>query len=88
MIGGDFRFVRNPMYVGVVTTILGQALLYLDPALLIYGLGAWVVMATFVRYYEEPVLRQRYGSQYDDYRKAVPAWIPRVRPWRRTAPPA
>jgi protein-S-isoprenylcysteine O-methyltransferase Ste14 len=84
VIGGDFRFVRNPMYVGVVAIILGQALLFLNLALLAYGLGAWAVMAAFVRGYEEPVLRQRYASQYDEYCEAVPAWIPRVRPWRRT----
>ncbi|MEV8374109.1 isoprenylcysteine carboxylmethyltransferase family protein [Kribbella sp. NPDC056861] len=84
VVGGDFRFVRNPMYVGVVSAVLGQALLFLDPRLLAYGVGAWLVMASFVRWYEEPLLRQRYASQYDEYREAVPAWIPRVRPWRRT----
>jgi protein-S-isoprenylcysteine O-methyltransferase Ste14 len=84
VIGGDYRFVRNPMYVGVVTAILGQALLFLDLALLVYAIGIWAMMAAFVRWYEEPVLRERYASQYDEYRKAVPAWIPRVRPWRRT----
>jgi protein-S-isoprenylcysteine O-methyltransferase Ste14 len=83
VIGGDFRYVRNPMYVGVVTIILGQALLFLNPALLAYAAAAWVVMATFVRSYEEPVLRQRYAAQYEEYRNAVPAWIPRMRPWRR-----
>ncbi|MEV6410821.1 isoprenylcysteine carboxylmethyltransferase family protein [Kribbella sp. NPDC051718] len=84
VIGGDFRFVRNPMYVGVVTAVLGQALLFLDPALLVYAALAWATMASFVRWYEEPVLQERYASQYDEYRKAVPAWIPRVRPWRPT----
>lgn len=42
------------------------------------GVIAWVAMASFVRWYEEPVLRARYGQQYEDYRHAVPAWIPRV----------
>ncbi|MFI5711296.1 methyltransferase family protein [Kribbella sp. NPDC051620] len=88
VIGGDFRFVRNPMYVGVVAIILGQALLFLDLALLGYAIAAWATMASFVRWYEEPVLRERYGPQYDEYCKAVPAWIPRVRPWRRTDRPA
>jgi protein-S-isoprenylcysteine O-methyltransferase Ste14 len=83
VIGGDFRYVRNPMYVGVVAIILGQALLFLNLPLLAYAAVAWVVMATFVRSYEEPVLRQRYAAQYEEYRKAVPAWIPRMRPRRR-----
>ncbi|MEU4391845.1 isoprenylcysteine carboxylmethyltransferase family protein [Kribbella sp. NPDC023855] len=79
VIGGDYRFVRNPMYVGVVATVLGQALLFLDAWLLGYAVVAWAVMASFVRWYEEPVLRRRYGSQYNEYCKSVPAWIPKVR---------
>jgi protein-S-isoprenylcysteine O-methyltransferase Ste14 len=79
VVGGDYRFVRNPMYVGVVTAILGQALLFLDPWVLGYGVLAWAVMASFVRFYEEPVLREQYGEQYEDYRRTVPAWVPRIR---------
>jgi protein-S-isoprenylcysteine O-methyltransferase Ste14 len=79
VVGGDYRFVRNPMYVGVVTAILGQALLFLDGWVLAYGVVAWAVMAAFVRWYEEPVLRERYGAQYDEYCRRVPAWIPRFR---------
>jgi len=79
VVGGDYRFVRNPMYVGVVAAILGQALVFLDLRVLLYGVLAWAVMASFVRWYEEPVLRQRYGTQYEDYCKSVPAWLPRLR---------
>ncbi|TDW17479.1 methyltransferase family protein [Kribbella kalugense] len=79
VVGGDYRFVRNPMYVGVVTAILGQALVFLDAAVLAYGVLAWAVMASFVRFYEEPVLRERYGRQYEEYCRAVPAWVPRAR---------
>jgi protein-S-isoprenylcysteine O-methyltransferase Ste14 len=77
VIGGDYRFVRNPMYVGVVAAVLGQALLFLDVWLLIYAVVSWAVMASFVRWYEEPVLRRRYGRQYEEYCRAVPAWLPR-----------
>jgi len=79
VIGGDYRFVRNPMYVAVVTIVLGQALLFLDVWLLLYGVLAWAVMAAFVRWYEEPALLRRYGAQYEDYRRTVPAWLPRLR---------
>lgn len=79
VVGGDYRFVRNPMYVGVVTAILGQALVFLDPWVLAYGVLAWAVMASFVRFYEEPVLRERYGRQYEDYCRSVPAWLPTFR---------
>jgi protein-S-isoprenylcysteine O-methyltransferase Ste14 len=77
VVGGDYRFVRNPMYVGVVAAILCQALLFLDWRVLVYGAIAWAVMASFVRWYEEPVLRARYGKQYEEYCHAVPAWIPK-----------
>ncbi|TDD30750.1 isoprenylcysteine carboxylmethyltransferase family protein [Kribbella turkmenica] len=79
VIGGDYRFVRNPMYVGVVTAILGQALTFLDLVVLGYGVVAWAVMASFVRWYEEPLLLRRYGARYEDYRRTVPAWVPRLR---------
>lgn len=78
VVGGDYRFVRNPMYVGVVAAIGGQALVFLDWRVFGYGVIAWAVMASFVRWYEEPVLRERYGRQYDEYCRAVPAWIPTV----------
>jgi protein-S-isoprenylcysteine O-methyltransferase Ste14 len=79
VVGGDYRFVRNPMYVGVVAAIFGQALTFLDAWILLYGVLAWSVMASFVHWYEEPVLRERYGRRYDDYCRRVPAWLPHLR---------
>jgi len=81
VIGGMFRFVRNPMYVAVVTILLGQCVLFGSTTLLIYTLLVWAAMATFVRWYEEPVLATRYGQQYEDYRENVKAWWPRLTPW-------
>jgi protein-S-isoprenylcysteine O-methyltransferase Ste14 len=80
VVGGDYRYVRNPMYVAVVATILGQALLFLGLWLLVYAVIAWAVMAAFVHWYEEPLLRARYGEDYEEYRRTVPAWRPRLRP--------
>ncbi|MFI6319643.1 methyltransferase family protein [Nonomuraea sp. NPDC050556] len=77
VVGGLYRWVRNPMYVAVVAVILGQALLFGQLGLLWWGLVAWAVMAGFVKVYEEPVLLRRYGQAYEDYRRAVPAWLPR-----------
>jgi protein-S-isoprenylcysteine O-methyltransferase Ste14 len=81
VVGGVYRYVRNPMYVAVVGTIVGQALWFGRPGLLAYGAVAWAAMAAFVRVHEEPALARRYGAQYDEYRRAVPAWWPR--PQRR-----
>ena len=82
VVGGDYRFVRNPMYLAVVTAVLGQAMIFASLALLIYALTVWAIMAAFVRWYEEPRLLERYGDQYQRYRQAVRAWVPRLRPWQ------
>jgi protein-S-isoprenylcysteine O-methyltransferase Ste14 len=76
VIGGAYRYVRNPMYVAVVSTILGQALLLWRPGLLAYAALVWAAFAAFVRWYEEPTLLRRYGDEYTAYQSTVPAWIP------------
>jgi protein-S-isoprenylcysteine O-methyltransferase Ste14 len=77
VVGGPYRYVRNPMYLAVVATIVGQALALGQPVLLIYAAGAGVIMVAFVRWYEEPTLRRQFGADYDAYRAAVPGWWPR-----------
>ena len=81
VVGGLYRHVRNPMYLAVGATIVGQALVLGRPLLLLYAAAFGLVVATFVWSYEEPTLSARYGEQYAAYRRAVPAWWPRLRPW-------
>ncbi len=81
VVGGFYRYVRNPMYLAVVATIVGQALALGQPGLLLYGAAAGAAMGAFVRWYEEPTLRRQFGAGYDAYRRAVPGWWPRLRPW-------
>lgn len=81
VVGGLYRYVRNPMYLAVVAAITGQALALGQPVLLGYAAVVWVVVASFVRWYEEPTLARQFGAQYEAYRRAVPAWWPRTRPW-------
>src|SRR5688500_2364572 len=81
VVQGFYRNVRNPMYVAVVSLILGQALFFGDARLLVYALVVWLVFHLFVVLYEEPTLRRRYGSQYERYCAAVGRWIPRFKPW-------
>jgi len=83
--GGAYRFVRNPMYVAVVSLILGQALLLGRAGLLVYGAAAWLTMHLFVVFYEEPRLLGDYGQDYETFRRHVPRWLPRLRPWRPAA---
>jgi protein-S-isoprenylcysteine O-methyltransferase Ste14 len=81
VVSGLYRFVRNPMYVGVVAAILGQALLLGRPVLLGYAALIWLAFSAFVAFYEEPTLRRQFGAEYDDYRAHVGRWWPRLTPW-------
>jgi protein-S-isoprenylcysteine O-methyltransferase Ste14 len=80
VVKGLYRYVRNPMYVAVVSTILGQALIFGSFGLLVYGGFVWLVLHLFVLYYEEPTLKANFGSEYKSYRAEVPCWIPRLTP--------
>ena len=81
VVGGLYRYVRNPMYIAVATTIVGQALLFGQPVLLLYGAAFLLVVASFVRWYEEPTLETQFGAEYEAYRYAVPARLHRLNPW-------
>jgi protein-S-isoprenylcysteine O-methyltransferase Ste14 len=83
VVTGFNRYVRNPIHLGAVTVFVGEALLLWQVSLLVYALAVWVGAAAFVRWYEEPVLARRFGADYQDYRRAVPAWVPRRHPWDR-----
>lgn len=86
VVGGLYRHVRNPMYLAMEAMILGQALLLGQRRLLGWAAIAAVPPATFVRLYEEPKLAASFGTEYEQYRRNVPRWLPRVRPWRPTSP--
>jgi protein-S-isoprenylcysteine O-methyltransferase Ste14 len=81
VVGGAYRYVRNPMYLAVSALIVGQALLLGQPVLLLYAAAFGAAVLAFVRGYEEPALARRFGAQYEAYRRAVPAWLPRRTPW-------
>jgi protein-S-isoprenylcysteine O-methyltransferase Ste14 len=82
VMSGLYRYVRNPIYVAVVAIILGQAMLFGDGRLIIYGALMWLFFHLFVVTYEEPTLEQTFGEEYEAFRAAVPRWIPRLTPWR------
>ena len=88
VVGGLYRYVRNPMYLAVVATILGQAMLLGQPVLVVWAALVTAAVASFVLLYEEPTLSRRYGAEYDEYREAVPRWLPRPRPWTKKEDPA
>ena len=80
VITGLYRYVRNPIYVAVVAVILGQSLCRGSVAVVEYGAVVWLAFHLFELVYEEPTLRAKYGAEYDRFCRAVPRWIPLLRP--------
>ena len=82
VVTGPHRYVRNPMYLAVATVIVGQALVLGQAVLLWYALVFLVLTAAFVDFYEQPTLQTQFGEDYRRYCESVPAWLPRVTPYR------
>jgi protein-S-isoprenylcysteine O-methyltransferase Ste14 len=82
VVTGLYRYVRNPIYIALVSVTVGQALLFGDGRLLWYGAVVWLAFHLFVVLYEEPTLRLKFGTEYETFRANVPRWMPRLTPWR------
>ena len=76
VVRGLYRWTRNPMYVGVLCVILGQAVWFGASTLLLYALGVAACFYSFVRFYEEPTLRRLFGVEYEEYCHRVGRWLP------------
>jgi protein-S-isoprenylcysteine O-methyltransferase Ste14 len=72
---GPYRFTRNPQYTGVMFILLGHFLWSGALTLLAYGALIFTLFNIFVRYYEEPILEQRFGESYRRYRQHTPRWL-------------
>jgi protein-S-isoprenylcysteine O-methyltransferase Ste14 len=77
VVGGAYRYVRNPIYLANTSIIVGQGLLLGQLKLLVYGVGVLILFYAFVRFYEEPTLRRKFGAEYEEYCRTVPEWWPR-----------
>jgi protein-S-isoprenylcysteine O-methyltransferase Ste14 len=84
VVSGLYRFVRNPMYLGVLITLCGEALLFQSTGILIEMLAVAILVDLFVRLYEEPRLTSTFGDEYLHYKRHVRRWIPRLSPWHRS----
>lgn len=83
VVSGMYRFVRNPMYAGMALFMIGEWLIWGSnlKGALIY-LAAYVACITlFVVGYEEPALRKKFGEEYEEFRRNVPRFLPRLAPW-------
>ena len=79
VVTGLYRYVRNPMYVGILAMNIGHFLWFGYWNLLIYTVVVFVGFNLFVIYYEEPTLKRKFGAAYEDYLQRVPRWIPRFK---------
>ncbi len=79
VVRGLYRYTRNPMYVCVLTVLSGWTILFRSPVLVLYTLGAALVVNLFVIYYEEPKLRELFGQEYEAYCQRVGRWLPRFK---------
>jgi protein-S-isoprenylcysteine O-methyltransferase Ste14 len=75
---GPYRYVRNPIYVGVVLIFLGHFLRFGYWALLLYAVFSFIGVHAFIVFYEEPTLKRKFGAAYEEYLKRVPRWIPKL----------
>jgi protein-S-isoprenylcysteine O-methyltransferase Ste14 len=79
VVNGPYRIVRNPMYWSVALVMLGEAAVFHSFALVelvaVFALG----VILFVLLYEEPMLRRKFGEEYEAYCNRVPRWLPRFR---------
>ena len=77
VVQGLYRWVRNPMYVAVLSVVIGEAILFRSTLLVGYALVLWGAFHVFVVFFEEPSLRRQFGASYETYFRTVPRWIPR-----------
>jgi protein-S-isoprenylcysteine O-methyltransferase Ste14 len=78
---GQYRHVRNPMYLALVLIVLGQSAWLGRGSLLVYSAVLGLLFHLRVVAYEEPTLTRRFGAPFEEYRRGVPRWIPRPTPW-------
>ena len=84
VISGPYAHVRNPMILGVIIVLLGEALAAGSWRILAWAAAFFAINTVYFVMLEEPGLEKRFGAEYVRYTQNVPRWIPRVRPWRGT----
>jgi protein-S-isoprenylcysteine O-methyltransferase Ste14 len=81
VVTGFYRRVRNPIYIALLTILLGEALLFGDAQVAVWGVLFWLFTFAVVVIQEEPSLREQFGEEYRTYCKNVPRWLPRLIPY-------
>jgi protein-S-isoprenylcysteine O-methyltransferase Ste14 len=84
VVAGIYRYVRNPMISGVLTILVGEALVFRSLGLVQWVVAFFVINAIYIPLFEERQLEGRFGDDYREYKHNVPRWIPRTTPWQWT----
>jgi protein-S-isoprenylcysteine O-methyltransferase Ste14 len=79
---GFYRYVRNPMYAGVLIALAGETVLFWNRGLVIEMALLCLGLNLFVRLYEEPTLSRRHPEDYPLFKRNVPRWLPRLTHWQ------
>ncbi len=82
IISGPYAYVRNPMILSVITIQAGEAIAFLSPVMAFLAALFLAINTIYFIYSEEPGLEKRFGVEYLEYKKNVPRWIPRLKPWQ------
>ena len=81
VITGPYRYVRNPMILGVLTVLLGEALIVWSKNILLWAVSFFIINTIYFIISEEPDLEKRFGEEYREYKKHVSRWLPRLSPF-------
>lgn len=79
--GSLYGYVRNPMILGVFTMLVGEGVLFTSVNITVWAIAFFIINTIYFIFSEEPGLKKRFGNEYDEYKKNVPRWIPRMKPW-------
>lgn len=80
---GPYRYARNPMLLGNLLVLLGEAAMFASPGIVVFAVLFFAICQSILLTIEEPALRRRFGATYEHYCRRVPRWLPGVRRRRR-----
>lgn len=83
VVAGPYRYTRNPMIIGVLFIIFAESLFWGSLGLIVYAILFFLLNTVYFKFSEEPGLIKRFGKDYIEYRKNVPMWIPKLRPYNQ-----
>lgn len=82
VVQGPYRYCRNPMITGVLLILLGESAVFHSVPILVWSIIVFVINTLYFLFLEEPFLATTFGQEYEEYKRQVPRWLPRLRPYR------